>query len=41
MLVLAVATTNPLADLQYADAAVQSLSEVTPAFLANVSKSKA
>jgi beta-phosphoglucomutase family hydrolase len=39
MLVLAVATTNPLADLQYADAAVQSLSEVTPAFLANVSKS--
>jgi len=41
MLVLAVATTNRLADLQYADAAVQSLSEVTPAFLANVSKSNA
>jgi len=41
MLVLAVATTNPLADLQYADAAVQSLAEVTPDFLANVSKSNA
>jgi len=39
MLVLAVATTNPLADLQYADAAVQSLAEVTPDFLANISKS--
>lgn len=39
MLVLAVATTNPLADLQYADAAVQSLSEVTPAYLVGISRS--
>ena len=39
MLVLAVATTNPLADLQYADAAVQSLSEVTTRFLSDISRS--
>lgn len=40
MTVLAVATTNPLADLKYADAAVQSLTEVTPRFLSDISRSK-
>lgn len=33
---LAVATTNPLADLQYADAAVESLASVTLDFLFNI-----
>jgi len=36
MTTLAVATTNPLADLQYADAAVESLASVTLDFLFNI-----
>ncbi len=36
MATLAVATTNPLADLQYADAAVESLASVTLDFLFNI-----
>ena len=36
MATLAVATTNPLADLQYADAAVESLATVTLDFLLNI-----
>jgi len=38
MATLAVATTNPLADLQYADAAVESLASVTLDFLFNIKK---
>lgn len=34
--VLAVATTNPLADLAYADGAVESLAEATPALLRQI-----
>ena len=36
MATLSVATTNPLADLQYADAAVESLASVTLDFLFNI-----
>ena len=41
MATLAVATTNPLADLQYADAAVESLASVTLDFLLSIKKSQA
>ena len=41
MATLAVATTNPLADLQYADAAVESLASVTLDFLLNIKNSQA
>ena len=41
MATLAVATTNPLGDLQYADAAVESLATVTLDFLLNIKNSQA
>ena len=41
MATLAVATTNPLADLQYADAAVESLASVTLDFLLTIKNSQA
>ena len=41
MATLAVATTNPLADLQYADAAVESLASVTLDFLFNIKNTQA
>lgn len=41
MATLAVATTNPLADLQYADAAVESLASVTLDFLLSIKNSQA
>ena len=41
MATLAVATTNPLADLQYADAAVESLATVTLDFLLSIKNSQA
>ena len=40
MATLAVATTNPLADLQYADAAVESLASVTLDFLLSIKNSQ-
>jgi beta-phosphoglucomutase family hydrolase len=41
MATLAVATTNPLADLQYADAAVESLASVNLDFLLSIKNSQA